>query len=77
MVTGVHGSHGENALLPAEVERGLVSDSVTVHLLVVVVARVQETPHSCLGVTLRPVQVSHVIKNTEYVYGFLYSCICS
>lgn len=59
MVIGVHGSRGECALLPVEVERGHVSDSVTVHLLVAGVAHVQETPHSCPGVTLRPVQVSH------------------
>lgn len=63
MVIGVHGSHGESVPLPVEVERGHVSDCVMVHLLVMVVARVQETPHSCPGVTLRPVQVSNKIQN--------------
>lgn len=57
MVTGVHGSHGENALLPVEAERGHVSVSVIVRLPATVVGHVQETPLSCPGVTLRPAQV--------------------
>lgn len=57
MVPGVHGSHGENALLPVGVDRAHVSVSVIIRLLATVVDRVQETPLSCPGVTLRPAQV--------------------
>lgn len=71
MVIGVHGSRGECALLPVEVERAHVSGSVTVHLLVAVVAHVQETPPSCPGVTLRPVPVSNVFRITE-----IFNIIC-
>lgn len=62
-VAGVHGSHGENALLPVGVERRHVSDFVTVHLLVTVAVHVQEIPHSCPGVTHRPAQVSREFGN--------------
>lgn len=64
MVTGVHGSHGESALLPVEVEREHEFGSVTARLLAMVADRVQETPHSFPGVTLRPAQVRHGSKNT-------------
>lgn len=63
MVPGVSGSRGVSAPPPAEVEREHVSGSVTVRLQVTVADCVQETPPSCLGVTVRPALVSH---------GFLY-----
>lgn len=59
MVTGAHGSCGENALLPVVAERGRVSASVIIHPQATVVGHVQETPLSCPGVTLRPAQVRH------------------
>lgn len=62
MVTGVHGSHGENALLPVGAVRGHVSDSVIVHLLATGAGLVQETRLSCPGVTLRPAQVRDFCK---------------
>lgn len=67
MVTGAPGSRGENALLPVGAERGHASVSVIVHPLTTVVGRVQETPLSCPGVTLRPAQVRH----------FCLACVCS
>lgn len=59
MATGAHGSCGENALLPVVAERGRASVSVITHPLATVGACVLETPLSCPGVTLRPVQVRH------------------
>lgn len=62
MVSGVLGSHGETAPPLVAVERGHVFASVTAHLLVTVVARVQVTPPSCPGVALRRVRVSIDLK---------------
>lgn len=67
MVTGVYGSLGENAPPPVEVARGHVSDSVTVHLPVTAAGHVRETPPSCPGVTLRPVQVRRGLKRAACV----------
>lgn len=72
MVTGDHGSHGENALLLVGVDRGHVSDFVIARLLVTVAGRVQETPPSCPGVTFRPAQVRNVI----ILYVFVCFCVC-
>lgn len=67
MVTGVHGSRGENAPLPVGAERGHVSVSAIVRLPATVVGRVQETPLSCPGVTLRHAQVKHSCKYILYM----------
>lgn len=68
MVPGVHGSHGENVLLPAEEDRGHVFDSVTVRLQVTVVGRVQETLLSCPGAILRPAQVTYLLKKKNFAH---------
>lgn len=72
MVPGVHGSHGENVLLPAEEDRGHVFGSVTVRLQVTVVGRVQETLLSCPGATLRPAQVTYLLKKVSVFICCIY-----
>lgn len=67
MGTGVHGSRGASAPLPVEVEREHVSDCVTARLRVTVAGRAQETPHSSPGVTLRPAQVSCLIRKCVWL----------
>lgn len=57
MVTGVYGSHGEDALLHVEEEKGHVSDFVITRLPVMVAGLVQGTPLSYPDATTRPVQV--------------------
>lgn len=58
MVTGAHGSCGENALLPVEVARGHASVFVITHPRVTVVDHVQETLLNYPGVTRSPAQVA-------------------
>lgn len=72
MVPGAHGSHGENVLLPAEEDRGHVFGSVTVRLQVTVVGRVQETLLSCPGATLRPAQVTYLLKKASVFICCIY-----
>lgn len=65
MVTGAHGSCGENALLPAEVARGHASVFVITHPRLTVVDHVQETLLNYPSVTFSHAQVAFLKKKNK------------